>query len=117
MRDRSKKSPFVYSKIQTLTKESFVAVTGVLHDLPPKVACVESCYYKDFELNILDVEIVNLSHSLPIEIDNANQLYAEVKDSLDICDRGSIGLQTRLNNRVLELRAPMNWSIFTPLKI
>jgi aspartyl-tRNA synthetase len=107
-----KKNPELYSKIQTLTKESFVVVIGKLSKLPPKVARVESCFYKDFELNISDIEIINLSHSLPIEIDNANQLYAEIKDSMDTNDRGSIGLHTRLNNRVLELRAPMNWTIF-----
>jgi len=99
----------LFKEITKIPKESFIEIIGILSKLPDEVQKVESCFYKDFELQGSKVNIVSIASELPIEIDSANQIYAEQATN---STRINISLSVRLDNRSLELRAPMNSCIF-----
>ena len=88
--------------------ESFVMVSGKLTKLPEHVPSVISTYHKRFEIRLSDIEIISESKSeypLPFILEDVNQLYGSK-------DRSTVLLNTRLNFRYFDLRAPFNNCIF-----
>jgi len=93
----------MYTKIPL---ESFIQVTGIISQLPPEVNRVESTWYKDFEMNISHIEIISKSaEDLPFTLEDVNEQY-------NATDRNTVLMNTRLNNRYFDLRAPFNNCIF-----
>lgn len=78
--------------VQRLDPESLVQVTGTLQQAPEPV---RSATYKDLEVKIYSVHLINPAHDL--SFDN----YAPPETT-----------QTRLSNRILDLRHPSNQALF-----
>ncbi|KAK0078132.1 hypothetical protein PV325_003008 [Microctonus aethiopoides] len=91
--------------ISTITKESIIDVQAVVKGVPMKI---ESCTQKDVECHIEKVFVV--SASMP-------QLPLQIEDAARPCDDESglnikVNQDTRLDNRILDLRTPANQAIF-----
>lgn len=78
--------------VQRLEPESLVQVTGTLQKPPEPV---RSATYKDLEVNIYSVHLLNPAHDIPFE----NYEPPETT-------------QQRLSNRILDLRHPSNQALF-----
>ena len=90
-----------------IPKESIVDVWGtVVKPLVP----VESCSKHDIELVVEKVFIFSLSTEvLPFQLEDACRVENENANE----DVIRVGLDTRLNNRIIDLRIPSNQAIFT----
>ncbi len=88
----------------SIPKESIV---DVLAEVKTVSAKVESCSQQDVELHVEEVWVSSASQpQLPLQIEDAMRKITEedVKDELSI----TVSRDTRLNNRVLDLRTPTN---------
>jgi nondiscriminating aspartyl-tRNA synthetase len=97
-----------FEKIKELygvSHESYINLYGVLKRLPDEIKQVEATYYHHFELQILDYELVSKAQELAFSIDEANTIK-------EIEDRSNVHLPTKLNDRWLDLRTPLNNCIF-----
>lgn len=74
------------------------------------VAKIESCTQKDVELHVKQIFIVSAAkNQLPLLIEDASRsVKAEETDGLNI----TVNQDTRLDNRILDLRTPANQAIF-----
>jgi len=88
-----------FKKLTQYLPETIIRIFGTL--MPFKV---KSTTYKEFELHVKKYAIVSKSHKLPFSILDAN----ENKNSF----RSNVGNSLKLNNRYLDLRTPLNNSIF-----
>lgn len=91
-----------------VTKESIVDVEAKVSRVPKTI---ESCSQKDVELHIQQLWIVSSSKSqLPLQIEDASRPVKdeEEADGLNI----RVNQDTRLDNRVLDLRTPANQAVF-----
>ena len=88
--------------------ESYLRVTGLVLEAPEPI---KSATLSGVELHIQNIyTIAQAITQLPIQIDDAifaNTLKAEAGEA-DTSGRPTIGLATRLDNRVLDLRVPVN---------
>lgn len=75
-----------------------------------KVEKIESCSQKDVELHIKQIFTVSAAKAqLPLQIEDASRpVKADDSDGLSI----KVNQDTRLDNRVLDLRTPANQAIF-----
>ncbi|KAK7736679.1 aspartate--tRNA ligase dps1 [Cytospora paraplurivora] len=85
-------TPHFVKWVQRLEPESLVQVTGVLQ-VPPEP--VRSATFKNLELKVYSIHLVNPAHNLPFE----NYDPPETT-------------QQRLSNRILDLRHPSNQALF-----
>ncbi|KCV72889.1 aspartyl-tRNA synthetase [Fonticula alba] len=93
--------------IGNIPKESVVDVTATVTAAPTPI---DSCSKKDIELQVQKVFVVSRNnHRMPFELADALRTEAELAG-----DSGLVGvsLDTRLNNRVIDLRTMTNQSIF-----
>lgn len=89
-----------------ITKESLIDVEGKVAVAGQKV---ESCSVQDVELHVTDVFVVSAaSPRLPLQIEDAMRPETEDSESLHI----KVNQDTRLDNRILDLRTPTNQAIF-----
>jgi len=93
---------------KSVTKESIVDVTGVVTKTAEKV---KGCSQKDVELQVKTLFVVSMAApKLPCSIEDASR--PEIEDG----DEGQTGPRvtqdTRLNNRVIDLRTPTKQAIF-----
>lgn len=90
-----------------INKEALIDVYGQVVAVPEKL---EGCTQKDVELHIRQVWVVHPSESvLPLQIeDAARQVVEKDKDELTT----TVNQDTRLDNRILDLRTPANQAIF-----
>ncbi|XP_049844446.1 aspartate--tRNA ligase, cytoplasmic [Schistocerca gregaria] len=92
-----------------ITKESIIDVEAVVSKVP---RTVDGCTQKTVELHGLQIFVVSASKSqLPLQIEDAAR---PVKDD-DNSEEGlniRVNQDTRLDNRVLDLRTPANQAIF-----
>nr|XP_003702833.1 PREDICTED: aspartate--tRNA ligase, cytoplasmic [Megachile rotundata]XP_012139787.1 PREDICTED: aspartate--tRNA ligase, cytoplasmic [Megachile rotundata]XP_012139788.1 PREDICTED: aspartate--tRNA ligase, cytoplasmic [Megachile rotundata] len=93
--------------ISNITKESIVDIEAVVKLVPSKI---ESCTQKDVEVHIKQIFVVSAAKpQLPLQIEDASRPVTEADDStLNI----KVNQDTRLDNRVLDLRTPANQAIF-----
>ena len=93
--------------ISNITKESIVDVEAVVQRVPSKI---ESCTQKDVEVHIGKVFVISAAKpQLPLQIEDAARPVGEADDNaLNI----KVNQDTRLDNRVLDLRTPANQAIF-----
>ncbi|XP_046741994.1 aspartate--tRNA ligase, cytoplasmic isoform X2 [Diprion similis] len=89
-----------------ITKESIIDVEATVKT----VAKIESCTQKDVELHIKQIFTVSAAKAqLPLLIEDASRpVKAEESEGLNI----KVNQDTRLDNRILDLRTPANQAIF-----
>ncbi|XP_002737659.1 aspartate--tRNA ligase, cytoplasmic-like [Saccoglossus kowalevskii] len=86
-----------------ITKESIVDVEGIV-----KEAKVESCSQKDVEILIEQLYVVSASEpQLPLQLDDAVRPATEDDES-----RPTVHQDTRLDNRIIDLRTSTSQAIF-----
>lgn len=93
--------------ISNITKESVVDLQAVVQRVP---TTIESCTQKDVEVHIEQIFVVSAAKpQLPLQIEDAARSVVEGDDTgLNI----KVNQDTRLDNRVLDLRTPANQAIF-----
>lgn len=96
-----------YSVLFSITKESIIDVKAVVKSVPSKI---ESCSQKDVEVHLEEVFVISAAKpQLPLQIEDAARLINEADEAtLNI----RVNQDTRLDNRVLDLRTPANQAIF-----
>jgi len=90
-----------------ITKESIIDVEGIVRKVEQKI---ESCSQKDVELHIEQIFVVSSAMArLPLQIEDASRAVSENEpEGLNI----HVNQDTRLDNRVLDLRTPANQAIY-----
>lgn len=93
--------------IANITKESIIDVKAVVKSVSSKI---ESCSQKDVEVHIKEVFVISAAKpQLPLQIEDAARSIGEADETaLNI----RVNQDTRLDNRVLDLRTPANQAIF-----
>lgn len=98
---------FLLSAIFRIPRESIVDIQANVVAVAQKI---ESCTEQDLELHGLEIFIVSQAKSqLPLQIEDASR--PEKKDDPDSLNI-RVNQDTRLDNRVLDLRTPANQAIF-----
>ncbi|KIH69251.1 aspartate--tRNA ligase [Ancylostoma duodenale] len=91
--------------VSSIPKESIVDIQGRVEKVE---AQIESCTQKDAELHAIQVFVVSSSEQrLPLQIEDASR-RADNAEGL-----AAVNLDTRLDNRVLDLRTTTNQGIFS----
>lgn len=89
-----------------ISKEAIVDVEAVVKKVSEKI---ESCSQQDVELHVTQVWIVsNSDPQLPLQIEDAGRRVTEEEDG----NFARVNQDTRLDNRILDLRTPTNQAIF-----
>jgi aspartyl-tRNA synthetase len=94
--------------VSNIPKESILDIKGSVQEVPKPI---ESCTQSSVEIVCAEVWVVSLSEPrLPLQIDDASRPITadESEDSLTI----RVNQDTRLDNRVLDLRTPTNQAIY-----
>lgn len=93
--------------IFSITKESIIDVKAVVKSVPSKI---ESCSQEDVEVHIEEAFVISAAKpQLPLQIEDAARPTGEADEmALNI----RVNQDTRLDNRVLDLRTPANQAIF-----
>lgn len=92
--------------VSSISRESLVDIEGLVKKAPKPV---ESCTQTDVEIQVLKVFVVSESESrLPLQIEDASRPEGGDESGPDI----GVNQDTRLDNRVLDLRTPTNLAIF-----
>ncbi|KAH9369319.1 hypothetical protein HPB48_012395 [Haemaphysalis longicornis] len=96
-----------------VNKESIVDVHGLVQTSPQKI---EGCTQQDVELHIEEFFVVSASEPrLPLQVEDAARPDTEEARSLSTDTEGlniRVNQDTRLDNRVLDLRTPANQAIY-----
>lgn len=95
----------------SVTKESLIDLEGIVKLTPTKI---ESCTQQDVELHIKQLFVASASEPrLPLQIEDASRPETEHEQSGDAEGLSiRVNQDTRLDNRVLDLRTPANQAIF-----
>lgn len=93
--------------VSNITKESIIDVEATIKCVPARI---EACTQKDVELHVERIYVVSASRpQLPLQIEDAARPVNDNDDSgLNI----KVNQDTRLDNRILDLRTPANQAIF-----
>ncbi|XP_003740658.1 aspartate--tRNA ligase, cytoplasmic [Galendromus occidentalis] len=94
--------------VSNIPKESIIDVCGKVMATPSKI---DSCSQQDVELSTLQTWLVSASEArLPLQVDDAARpdVVKNEEDALNI----RVNQDTRLDNRILDLRTPANQAIF-----
>ena len=92
--------------VSHISKESIVDVEAVVEKVEEKI---ESCSQQDVELHVRQVWVVSASDpQLPLQIEDAGRKITEEDEG----NFARVNQDTRLDNRVLDLRTPTNQAIF-----
>ncbi|XP_066588308.1 aspartate--tRNA ligase, cytoplasmic [Prorops nasuta] len=93
--------------VSNITKESIIDVQAVVKTVATKV---ESCTQKDVEIHVKQAFVVSSAKpQLPLQIEDASR---SIKDTQEAGFNIKVNQDTRLDNRVLDLRTPANQAIF-----
>ena len=91
-----------------IPKESIVDVGGLLVE-----STVESCSQSDVEIQVREIHCISRSDELPFDLTDAARSEREIEDALARGEKmARVGQDTRLDNRILDLRTPANQAIF-----
>jgi len=89
-----------------ISKESIIDVEAVVTKVEEKI---ESCSQQDVELHVKQVWVVSASDpQLPLQIEDAGRRVTDDEEG----NFAKVNQDTRLDNRVLDLRTPTNQAIF-----
>ncbi|XP_072020907.1 aspartate--tRNA ligase, cytoplasmic-like [Amphiura filiformis] len=87
-----------------IPKESIVDVEGKVSSVPQKI---ESCTQQDVEIQIEKIFVISLAEPrLPLQLDDAARPQTEEEGA------PTVNQDTRLDNRILDLRTPTSQAIF-----
>lgn len=94
--------------VANITKESIIDVEGFIKASPQEI---ESCSQKNVEMHVTQVFVVSASEArLPLQIEDASRPENENDpEGLNI----HVNQDTRLDNRILDLRTAANYAIYT----
>ncbi|EFN75459.1 Aspartyl-tRNA synthetase, cytoplasmic [Harpegnathos saltator] len=96
--------------ISNITKESIIDVEGMVKSSPIKI---ESCSQKDVEIELKCVFVISAAKpQLPLQIEDAARPINEMDEMDESTLNIRVNQDTRLDNRVLDLRTPANQAIF-----
>lgn len=98
---KSFSDPESFKRILSTPKESLVKLTGVIR---PSAIEIKSVSFHHIEMDVTDFEVISASDPPLIEVEMAEQPEES--------ERGHVLQVTRLDNRWLDLRAPVNHAIF-----
>ncbi|XP_063986010.1 aspartate--tRNA ligase, cytoplasmic isoform X2 [Diachasmimorpha longicaudata] len=91
--------------ISNISKESIIDIKALVKTVPSKI---ESCTQKDVEVHIDELYVVSASKpQLPLQIEDAAR-----PENDDTGLQIKVNQDTRLDNRILDLRTPANQAIF-----
>uniref|UniRef100_A0A0K0EHP6 Aspartate--tRNA ligase, cytoplasmic n=1 Tax=Strongyloides stercoralis TaxID=6248 RepID=A0A0K0EHP6_STRER len=91
--------------VDSVPKESIIDIFGEISTVSQEI---QSCTQKDVEINIKQFFVVSLAEPrLPLQIDDASRKQD------DNNELSTVNLDTRLDNRVIDLRTGTNQAIFT----
>ncbi|KAI1280822.1 Aspartate--tRNA ligase, cytoplasmic [Halotydeus destructor] len=89
----------------SVTKESVIDVEGIVKKVPNPI---ESCTLKDYELHVTKLFVVSSSEArLPLQLEDASRPETETEGP-----NITVNQDTRLDNRILDLRTPTSQAIF-----
>ena len=95
--------------VQRISKESIVDVLATVKKVDAKI---EGCTQKDVELHAEEVWVISTSEpQLPLQIDDASRRITEEEEKDDKLSI-KVNQDTRLDNRILDLRTTTNQAIF-----
>ncbi|KAH9082062.1 aspartyl-tRNA synthetase [Lactarius deliciosus] len=104
-----KVSKFMVKWASGLASESIVLVEGIVKKSPEEI---KSATIKDAELQLTRIHLISgLDDRLPFTIDDASRPDSEKDENPDV-QFNRVLLDTRLNNRVVDLRTQTNQAIF-----
>lgn len=93
-----------------IPRESIVDVEGVLAVAPSPV---ESCTQSEVELKVTGIRAVHRASPLPLEVTTASRSDAQIAAAEAKGEKmATVNRDTRLDNRVIDLRTPANQAIF-----
>lgn len=101
--------------VASISKESLVDIEGVIRSVPKRI---ESCSQQDVEIHVQRAYVISESEArLPLQIEDASRPDSETVDEGQTAGDGEtlkirVNQDTRLDNRVLDLRTPTNQAIF-----
>ena len=98
--------------IASITKESLVDIEGVVRSVVNKI---ESCSQQDVEIHVQKAFVISQSEArLPLQIEDASRPDSETVEESNDAEGLNIKVNqdTRLDNRILDLRTPTNQAIF-----
>ncbi|CAK9303519.1 unnamed protein product [Gordionus sp. m RMFG-2023] len=116
--------------LSNLPKESIVDVWGKISSLPVDIPRIESCTFNSLELHAVKVYTLSLTrvNQLPLLVEDASRTLAPIlepdstseseeenalkEDDKDKPKAPVVNQDTRLDNRVIDLRTPANQAIF-----
>ena len=90
-----------FKQLASMTNESVIDCYGKLRKSPVEVTFTS---YNHFEMDLQNCNIVSLAEQIPFQIDDAND-FGETF-------RSDVKMHTKMENRWLDLRTPVNNSIF-----
>ncbi|KAH9982485.1 aspartate-tRNA ligase [Lactifluus volemus] len=107
--EEGKVSKFMVKWASQLADESIVLVEGIVQKSPEEI---KSATIKDVELKLTRIHLISgLDGRLPFSLDDASRPDTEKDEKLDT-QFNRVLLDTRLNNRVVDLRTQTNQAIF-----
>jgi aspartyl-tRNA synthetase len=95
-----------FKEVLSLNSESLIEVYGTIVSVPDDVGKVDATYYHTMEIKLDKIKMISASIQLPFSILDADATTNE-EDF-----RNNILLDTRLNNRWIDLRVPYMTCIF-----
>jgi aspartyl-tRNA synthetase len=90
-----------FLNLAKLTVESIIVGYGKLKKSP---VIIDFTSYKEFELELLNWELISLAKQVPFQIDDANDFGESF--------RSDVKFYTKMENRWLDLRTPVNHCVF-----
>lgn len=107
-------SKFMVKFVSSVTKESIIDVEGVVLSVPTKI---ESCSQQEVEVHVEQLFVISSSEArLPLQIEDASRPDVETVANESVAESDGLNIRvnqdTRLDNRVLDLRTPANQAIF-----
>uniref|UniRef100_A0A915PHJ2 Aspartate--tRNA ligase, cytoplasmic n=1 Tax=Setaria digitata TaxID=48799 RepID=A0A915PHJ2_9BILA len=96
--------------VGNISKESIIDIRGVVRKVEQEIT---SCTQKEVELHITQLFIVSAAEPrLPLQIEDAARIKEEGKNG-DDASLSVVNLDTRLDNRILDLRTQTSHAIFS----
>lgn len=89
-----------------ITSESLVLVEAIVLKSPE---LIKSCTIQEYELKVLKIHVESQAARLPFSIEDAQRPISDITDDSGFVD---VKLDTRLNNRIIDLRTTTNHAIF-----
>ncbi|KAJ1551287.1 hypothetical protein HK096_001852 [Nowakowskiella sp. JEL0078] len=91
----------------SITPESIILIKALVVKAP---SAVQSCSVQDVELKIFELYRLSSAERLPFSVEDTSSI--KIQPHYDKSEVTKVNLETRLNNRIIDLRGASNQSIF-----